>query len=46
MRCRPIDKSFVDALERTETIAVISSIVELAKSLNLAVIAEGIETDD
>jgi EAL domain-containing protein (putative c-di-GMP-specific phosphodiesterase class I) len=41
-----IGKSFIDALERTETIAVISSIVEMAKSLNLAVIAEGIETDD
>ena len=41
-----IDKSFVDALDRTETSAVISSIVELAKSLNLAIIAEGIETED
>jgi predicted signal transduction protein with EAL and GGDEF domain len=41
-----IDKSFIDALDRTETSAVISSIVELAKSLNLAIIAEGIETDD
>jgi diguanylate cyclase (GGDEF)-like protein len=41
-----IDKSFIDALDRTETGAVISSIVELAKSLNLTIIAEGIETDD
>jgi sensor c-di-GMP phosphodiesterase-like protein len=41
-----IDKSFIDALDRTETSAVISSIVELAKSLNLAIIAEGIETDE
>jgi diguanylate cyclase (GGDEF)-like protein len=41
-----IDKSFIDALDRTETSAVISSIVELAKSLNLAIIAEGIETED
>jgi diguanylate cyclase (GGDEF)-like protein len=41
-----IDKSFIDALDRTETSAVISSIVELAKSLNLSIIAEGIETED
>jgi EAL domain-containing protein (putative c-di-GMP-specific phosphodiesterase class I) len=41
-----IDKSFIDALDRTETSAVISSIVELAKSLNLAIVAEGIETED
>jgi diguanylate cyclase (GGDEF)-like protein len=41
-----IDKSFIDALDRTETSAVISSIVELARSLNLAILAEGIETDD
>jgi EAL domain-containing protein (putative c-di-GMP-specific phosphodiesterase class I) len=40
-----IDKSFIDALDRTETSAI-SSIVELAKSLNLAIIAEGIETED
>jgi diguanylate cyclase (GGDEF)-like protein len=40
-----IDKSFIDTLDRTETSAVISSIVELAKSLNLAVVAEGIEID-
>jgi diguanylate cyclase (GGDEF)-like protein len=41
-----IDKSFIDALDRTETSAVISSIVELANSLNLAILAEGIETED
>ncbi len=41
-----IDKSFIEALDRTETSAVISSIVELAKSLNLAIFAEGIETED
>jgi diguanylate cyclase (GGDEF)-like protein len=40
-----IDKSFIDALDRTETSAVISSIVELANSLNLTIIAEGVETD-
>ncbi len=41
-----IDKSFIDALDRTETSAVISSIVELANSLNLAILAEGIETEE
>ena len=41
-----IDKSFIDALDRPETVAVVSSIVELAYSLNLTVIAEGIETED
>ena len=41
-----IDKSFIEALHRTETSAVISSIVELAKSLNLVIVAEGIETED
>jgi diguanylate cyclase (GGDEF)-like protein len=40
-----IDKSFIDALDRTETSAVISSIVELANSLNLAILAEGIESE-
>jgi diguanylate cyclase (GGDEF)-like protein len=41
-----IDKSFIDTLDRTETSAVISSIVELANSLNLAILAEGIETEE
>jgi diguanylate cyclase (GGDEF)-like protein len=41
-----IDKSFIDALDRIETSAVISSIVELANSLNLVILAEGIETED
>jgi diguanylate cyclase (GGDEF)-like protein len=41
-----IDKSFIDTLDQRETSAVISSIVELAKSLNLTLVAEGIETDD
>ena len=41
-----IDKSFINALDRPETVAVVSSIVELAYSLNLTVIAEGIETED
>jgi diguanylate cyclase (GGDEF)-like protein len=41
-----IDKSFIDALDRMETGAVISSIVELANSLNLAILAEGIETEE
>ncbi len=41
-----IDKSFIDALDRPETSAVISSIVELAHSLHLTILAEGIETED
>jgi diguanylate cyclase (GGDEF)-like protein len=41
-----IDKSFIDTLDRTETSAVISSIVDLANSLKLAILAEGIETED
>jgi diguanylate cyclase (GGDEF)-like protein len=41
-----IDKSFIDTLDRMETGAVISSIVELANSLNLAILAEGIETEE
>ena len=37
-----IDKSFVDALEYKN---VTPHIIELAKSLNLAMVAEGIETE-
>ncbi|HSV21951.1 MAG TPA: EAL domain-containing protein, partial [Xanthobacteraceae bacterium] len=41
-----IDKSFVDKLDRIESRAVMSSIVQLSQSLNLAVVAEGIETGE
>lgn len=40
-----IDKSFVQRLDRSETQTVLASIVQLAKSLNLSVVAEGIETE-
>lgn len=39
-----IDKSFIDKIDRPETRAVLSSIVQLAKTLNLSLVAEGIET--
>ena len=39
-----IDKSFVDKLDRIESRAVISSIVQLSQSLNLTTVVEGIET--
>ena len=39
-----IDKSFIDRLGRFETLAVLGSIVQLAKTLNLSVVAEGVET--
>lgn len=39
-----IDKSFIDRIGRPETVAVLASIVQLAKTLNLAIVAEGIET--
>jgi len=41
-----IDKSFIDRLDRTETSAVIASIVQLTTSLNRSTVAEGIETQD
>lgn len=39
-----IDKSFIDRIGRSETVAVLSSIVQLAKTLNLSIVAEGVET--
>jgi len=39
-----IDKSFIDRIGRPETVAVLASIVQLANTLNLSVVAEGIET--
>ncbi|CAN7763200.1 EAL domain-containing protein [Bradyrhizobium sp. LjRoot220] len=41
-----IDKSFIDRIGRSETVAVLGSIVQLAKTLNLSVVAEGVETYD
>ena len=41
-----IDKSFIDRFNRSETEAVLTSIVQLARSLNLSVVAEGIETHE
>lgn len=38
-----IDKSFVARLDRPETVAVVSSIVQLGRSLNLKIVAEGLE---
>ena len=39
-----IDKSFIDRIGRAETVAVLGSIVQLAKTLNLSLVAEGVET--
>ncbi|WP_456739096.1 EAL domain-containing protein [Bradyrhizobium sp. USDA 4471] len=39
-----IDKAFIDRIDRPGTLAVLGSIVQLAKTLNLSIIAEGIET--
>jgi diguanylate cyclase (GGDEF)-like protein/PAS domain S-box-containing protein len=39
-----IDKSFIDRIGRSETVAVLGSIVQLAKTLNLSLVAEGVET--
>nr|WP_283815904.1 EAL domain-containing protein [Bradyrhizobium sp. AUGA SZCCT0222] len=41
-----IDKSFIDRIGRAETVAVLGSIVQLAKTLNLSIVAEGVETYD
>lgn len=39
-----IDKSFIDRIDRCETIAVLKSIVQLAKTLKLSIVAEGVES--
>jgi diguanylate cyclase (GGDEF)-like protein len=41
-----IDKSFIDRIGRSETVAVLASIVQLANALNLSIVAEGIETSE
>jgi diguanylate cyclase (GGDEF)-like protein/PAS domain S-box-containing protein len=42
-----IDQSFVDTMsENAESLTIVSSIISLAHSLNLKVIAEGVETED
>jgi diguanylate cyclase (GGDEF)-like protein/PAS domain S-box-containing protein len=41
-----IDKSFIDRLNRPETVAVVSSIVQLGRSLNLEIVAEGLENSE
>jgi EAL domain-containing protein (putative c-di-GMP-specific phosphodiesterase class I) len=41
-----IDRSFVAKVDRSETQAVVSSIVQLCRSLNLQLVAEGIETEE
>jgi diguanylate cyclase (GGDEF)-like protein/PAS domain S-box-containing protein len=39
-----IDKSFIHRIGRAETVAVLGSIVQLARTLNLSIVAEGVET--
>jgi len=42
-----IDQSFVDTMsENAESMTIVSTIISLAHSLNLKVIAEGVETED
>ncbi|MDQ8731172.1 EAL domain-containing protein [Bradyrhizobium daqingense] len=41
-----IDKSFIDRIDRCETVAVLKSIVQLAKTLKLSIVAEGIEASE
>ena len=41
-----IDKSFVDTIEQLETTAIIKSIIELGKTLDYTLIAEGVETEE
>ena len=41
-----IDKAFMDRLDRPETLAVLRSIVQLVRTLNLSIVAEGVETKE
>jgi EAL domain-containing protein (putative c-di-GMP-specific phosphodiesterase class I) len=41
-----IDKSFIHRIGRSETVAVLAPIVQLANTLNLSIVAEGIETSE
>ncbi|MDE5444681.1 EAL domain-containing protein [Bradyrhizobium sp. CSA207] len=41
-----IDKTFIDRIDRCETVAVLKSIMQLAKTLKLSIVAEGIETSE
>ena len=44
--CIKIDKSFVDSMGReTQSAAIINSVAQLARSLGLRVVAEGVETE-
>ncbi|WP_187435679.1 bifunctional diguanylate cyclase/phosphodiesterase [Bradyrhizobium hipponense] len=41
-----IDKTFIDRIDRCETVAVLKSIMQLAKTLKLSIVAEGVETSE
>ncbi|WOH66938.1 EAL domain-containing protein [Bradyrhizobium sp. BWA-3-5] len=41
-----IDKSFIERIGRSETVAVLGSIVQLARTLNLSIVAEGVESHE
>jgi len=41
-----IDKKFIRGIDKPESRAILSSIVQLSRSLNLSTVAEGIETQD
>ncbi|MDC7224853.1 MAG: EAL domain-containing protein [Spirochaetales bacterium] len=45
MHCLKIDKSFIDEVDRDEkTAAIMSNIIDLGHTLNMEVVAEGVET--
>jgi EAL domain-containing protein (putative c-di-GMP-specific phosphodiesterase class I) len=39
-----IDKSFVDSLERDRDASIVEAIIQIANSLHMSVVAEGVET--